>query len=906
MSSFQYNSDKVNNAIDLLQDSKTKLSYTASEFSSALSEIVTASRGYLEIDTETLPAIPEQVTSSIDSLIGIIEDKQREVEEYDAIPDWLRPLATLAMGVLKIGEGVLTAGEQLVDGFLTIVGWGGGAIDMIAGTNFQEGIADAIETDHVGDFFADQYENGALQGINDASYFSHDSTAANVLKGFGVAAGYVAVAAVGGGAFAAAGGGSAAAGASAAMGNIALNAGIAGLGGLGSGTQTGLQEGLSFDEASVQGVVQAGFQAGTVFAAGALANKLTGAGAAANSTDDVARAALGSADDATRAASSSVDDAARAALGSTDDTARAASSSVDDAARAASGSADDTARATSGSADDTARAASSSADDAASSASSSSSNSSSNTSNASSSNNTASNGGMSRGDSFTIDGEEYTFRRMSRDGEHMVVQNKDGQLGQINVKTGQTDWVGGTGPSHVDVSQIPLNSNSTSTAASVAGVADDVASATTSSVDDVARATTNTADNTASSTVLSLSNVSDTVVNSTTNMASGNAVRNATLATNTITQSANQMSNAPANTGNLSDNVYVNTDFPDEIASITEDATVIDSSATAGTVSSTDGTVGTLTGSSNGGTYVSSGASTNASNYNYRVTNSTGTGTVTSSVVQQPTTETMTTPIEDVTTPNVNETPTDTNVDINTDTSTNSDNNMSGNIIETEEPVTETPTTSITPSTGNNNVTNTVVPENATVTNENYNNTWSNNGGSNINSGFSNIRDNNPVGPDAELGYEDVNPEATTPITEETPEINSNDTSGDTLDVITVDDGSTEPNVSTGSGGTVIPAILGVGAASAAIAAGVHHIQSKNKENEDYYEDESEDTDTTYEGNNDSQIITPVEDDYNIENKQVEPVPKYKAGTINKLALEDGENITIDNDIPAPQKEELE
>lgn len=274
MARYDYDAEKVNSALDTLATATKKLSSTASEFSSALSEIVTASKGYLDVDTGTLPAIPGEVESSINELSTMISEKQAEIEAYNASPWYEKLFGSIGMGITKLGEGIATAGEQLVDAGATITGWVGG----IFSSDFQDSCAEFIEKDHVGDFFADQYENGALKWINDKSVFSHTSTAANVFKGVGVATGYVGVAFLTGGAGAAMGGTSIAAGGTAAMGSLGVNATIAGLGGLGSGTQSGLQQGMSFGDASLNGAKQGALQAGTVFITGKAIDKISSSG----------------------------------------------------------------------------------------------------------------------------------------------------------------------------------------------------------------------------------------------------------------------------------------------------------------------------------------------------------------------------------------------------------------------------------------------------------------------------------------------------------------------------------------------------------------------------------------------------------------------------------------------------
>ena len=179
--------------------------------------------------------------------------------------------------------------------------------------------------------------------------------------------------------------------------------------------------------------------------------------------------------------------------------------------------------------------------------------------------------------------------------------------------------------------------------------------------------------------------------------------------------------------------------------------------------------------------------------------------------------------------------------------------------------------------------------------------------------GFNSNSQNEPVGPDATLSPEDE----ITNVTEEDASGTLEDITGttdidrgDSLDVISIDKESATPNIKTNSGGSAIPAVLGVGVAGAAGVAGIHYIQKKNKsEDDEYYEDESDETnenqDESFLSNYNAQNIDTI-DDYNAQ--QAEEVPKYKAGAMNELSLDDGADVNFDdgNSIVAPQKEELE
>lgn len=134
------------------------------------------------------------------------------------------------------------------------------------------------------------------------------------------------------------------------------------------------------------------------------------------------------------------------------------------------------------------------------------------------------------------------------------------------------------------------------------------------------------------------------------------------------------------------------------------------------------------------------------------------------------------------------------------------------------------------------------------------------------------------------------------------------DNSGETLDVISIDKDSskTQPSTTSNDGGSVIPVILGVGAAGAAAVAGAKFIHDKKEKENTYTYDDDSSTDNTnfsYESSENEQESS--EDPYDA---VMQPNTKYKAGNVNKLVLDDAPtDLNIRNDIPDNNtKEELE
>lgn len=327
-------------------------------------------------------------------------------------------------------------------------------------------------------------------------------------------------------------------------------------------------------------------------------------------------------------------------------------------------------------------------------------------------------------------------------------------------------------------------------------------------------------------------------------------------------------------------------------------------------------------------------SSTGSSNYQYRATYSTSsstggsstggsTGSVIGSSSSNNTTTgstTTTTPSETPSTSGETSTPSETPSTSTPETSTPSgeNNGTSGPIIEEEVPTEETPSTGGNTNTGNNTGTTTTTPPSTNTGGSNTNTSTStpqgsgsNNSGGYVSSGSSNNGGNTS---NAGGSFEDTTPSTGTTnenaatTTPSAPESDAGiqDNSGETLDVISIDKDTTNtPSTSSNDGGSVIPVVLGVGVAGAAVAGGAKIIHDKKNKDEMYSYDDGEPED-----NNDGfSYINSYDNNSSEAPTQEAPAPKYKAGSANKLVLEDApENINIDEsaaDIPS-SKEELE
>ena len=854
MARFVYDEDKVNESLETLKNATKQVSETAQGFSSALSEIANASKGYLWIDTATLPEMPVQVTKTIEEIMQLITAKQTAIEEYNASPWYEKIFGSAGMILTKLGEGIGTAGEQLLDGAATIVGFGVGLFSK----DMQSSISQFIEKDHVGDFFYDQYETGALKWINDKSYFSHTSTAANVFKGVGVATGYILTAAATGGVAGAVGGSGIAAGAASGVSSIGVNTVVAGIGGVGSGTQSGLQNNLSFNEAALQGLKQGAIQAGTVFVTGKAIDKISSSGVVNKATDKIASKALGK---------ETVESLAMDGASPTKYAAEVLKTKVGNA----------TSKVTS-----PIKAAGSKLDDAI---------------------------------GTKVLGKE-TVESLATEGVTPAGYAKEVLKTKVGNATSKiTSPIKAAGSKLDDAIGTKVLGKETMDALKIDGgnftkyvgnkISSGIGGATTSSA---AAATGNL-------------------------LASG--------ANQSIAQNANAQFKVEMDPSN---HVELNTDTPDTVVELIEtpDTTPspapTDNKAPSGSEPVADTVAPTNNSTGNQATTYENASSGTYSNAGTIKT----TGSNTSSSIQFRTetpVQSTTTPNNSVSTPEIN-TPTQTvpdtgnnptmpdsntgnggsNTGSNTDTtvpggstttptvpetpSTNPVDGISGGITTPEEPVPGTPNPN--PPTDNVGGNITDIADNITggtggSTTGNYNNYGSSYGNSII-GGLNN--NGSQLGPEGELSYEN---KPDSGILDGNDSINTID-KGNSLDVISIDK-DTPKNPSTSSGGSsVIPTILGVGAAGAAGVAGIHYVQKKFGKDNEYYEEESSEENND---NNDEYNVS-SNDSINISDEpsgMIEEIPKYKAGGVNQLKLDDGADVKINdnNDIIAPQtQEELE
>ena len=297
MAKLVYNEDLLNEAILKLNEAQRYMSNNISSFSSA-ANMISRARGSNYLDLSGLTQIQktyEECITTAGQMADLIDSKIEYIKEYNGEQDHIkwyeRIFPTLGLAATKIGEGFLTAGEQIVDGFASAIGWLAG---KTGNQESQDKIAAFVSKDYVGDLFDHiYYETDFGQNMLKYSAIREDGKVAGVFKLVGTAAGYYTAIALTGGVAGAIGGSGAAAGAAAATHSLGINMLAAGIGATGGTTQAGLQSGLDYDKAFGQGVKAGIISAATVFAVNKLAGAISKgiknirANRAAGSADDI-------------------------------------------------------------------------------------------------------------------------------------------------------------------------------------------------------------------------------------------------------------------------------------------------------------------------------------------------------------------------------------------------------------------------------------------------------------------------------------------------------------------------------------------------------------------------------------------------------------------------------------------
>ncbi|MBQ6497429.1 MAG: hypothetical protein IJI58_01790 [Bacilli bacterium] len=180
--------DKVNGLVTEIEAVRTgDLEKVRDDIASAVRDL-NACTGFQEYVSNSLSAdsfdtIVDAAGDTIDKLVSVINGNMEDIKAYSEAGTGKRILATGLMGLAKFGEGVLSVGEELGDGVVSIVGW-----LAPKDSGLEKWCTKAVEKKVAHGIFNKLYYQTKL---SKASYFTEDSALAGACLIGGKAYGYL-------------------------------------------------------------------------------------------------------------------------------------------------------------------------------------------------------------------------------------------------------------------------------------------------------------------------------------------------------------------------------------------------------------------------------------------------------------------------------------------------------------------------------------------------------------------------------------------------------------------------------------------------------------------------------------------------------------------------------------------
>ena len=194
MARLVYQEDVVNESLDLLVQARNTFSSGTDGLSSAIG-VVRGARGAEYISTESMAAgiqSANNYANDANSQVSKIQDRVATIkqynDDYDNLPLLQKILSTVGVSGVQLLGGVFNAGETIVDGFATLIGLVGG----IFSSDFKQGVADFVATEHVNNVMNDIYSSDFGKEMVIASSVTPDNTAGKVFKIGGTVLGMIA------------------------------------------------------------------------------------------------------------------------------------------------------------------------------------------------------------------------------------------------------------------------------------------------------------------------------------------------------------------------------------------------------------------------------------------------------------------------------------------------------------------------------------------------------------------------------------------------------------------------------------------------------------------------------------------------------------------------------------------
>lgn len=218
------------------------------------------------VDAGAFDGIFESIASAIVQVGEQVQNKANDIKTYEESAWYEKLGSTFAMAGIKFGEGLLSVPEDLGDGIVSIAGW-------IApkDSGFEQACKNFVEKDLAHDAFNFYYNSEFAK----KSTFTEDSAAAAGFKIAGATTGYLYLGGTISGFAGEMKGANAATKAIKTFGSSTtkVNTATAALSGMGSGTESGLRQGKSFDEAAWGGAKQGVIQGGIAYGMGKLGER---------------------------------------------------------------------------------------------------------------------------------------------------------------------------------------------------------------------------------------------------------------------------------------------------------------------------------------------------------------------------------------------------------------------------------------------------------------------------------------------------------------------------------------------------------------------------------------------------------------------------------------------------------
>lgn len=212
------------------------------------------------IGEESFDAIYDEIDSAVEIIRTQVDEKVADIDAFSKASGWEKIGSTLVMTGVKFGEGALSVFESIGDGVVAV---GGFVAGVLGDTKGQENAANFIKKNWSHDIFNFYYNSDFAK----ASAYTENSGAAAIVKLAGQTASYLAL-----GGFVSGLGGVGAKSTNVvvkglgkfAQSTTRVNTLTATLGGVGQGTETGLNSGLDYKDAFLKKGVKQGLMQGAM------------------------------------------------------------------------------------------------------------------------------------------------------------------------------------------------------------------------------------------------------------------------------------------------------------------------------------------------------------------------------------------------------------------------------------------------------------------------------------------------------------------------------------------------------------------------------------------------------------------------------------------------------------------